>query len=182
MCRRRTPGAWRGSMNSITRLVAIAVGLVLVPTTTPSSGQPVLNPTVSDSFRNTAGGTTALNTCLGKTVAPCSPVENTAFGYGALSDNTSGQDNTAMGINALSSNTPGSQNTAIGAATLGSNTTGRFNTACGALALIVNTTGSLNTASGAEPLTGNNGTANTASGYYALRNNSTGAANVATWR
>ena len=41
-------------MNSIARLVAIAVGL-LVLTTTPSWGQP-LNPTGSDNDRNTAGG------------------------------------------------------------------------------------------------------------------------------
>ena len=59
-------------MNSIARLAATAVGLVLVLTTTPSWGQPVLNPTVSDANGNTAGGTNALVTCLGKTAAPCS--------------------------------------------------------------------------------------------------------------
>jgi hypothetical protein len=55
-----------GSMNSISRLVAIyAVGLVLMLPTTPSWAQPVCafpgcNPTVSGAGGNTAGGSNAL--------------------------------------------------------------------------------------------------------------------------
>src|SRR5262245_58331192 len=138
-----------GSMNSIARLVVIAIGVVLVLTTTPSWGQPALNPTISDGQDNTGGGTGALGTCLGKTVAPCTGLGgNTAFGFFALFKNTVGVDNTASGILALQSNTSGNFNTATGFEALASNNTGSFNTATGAGALSANATGVNNTANG----------------------------------
>ena len=46
-------------------------------------------------LRNTAGGTGALQS------SSLTGLENTAFGYWALLDNTSGSDNTAFGAGAL---------------------------------------------------------------------------------
>src|SRR5262245_21073718 len=91
------------SMKPIAPLVAIAAALVLMLTTIPSWGQPVLNPTVSDNRRNTAGGTGALGTCLGNMAAPCG-ANNTAFGDAALDVNT-GTLKTATGASALVNNT-----------------------------------------------------------------------------
>src|SRR5262249_35962440 len=88
---RRGVRGTEASMKPIAPLVAIAAALVLMLTTTPSWGQTGVNPTVSDASFNTAGGTVALGTCLGKTVAPCSSLQNTAFGFGALRFNTGGQ-------------------------------------------------------------------------------------------
>src|SRR5215510_12384087 len=64
------------------------------------------------------GGTCALGACLGKTGAPCTGTENTAFGYGALHDNTTGFNNTASGASALGGNTTGVDNTASGSQAL----------------------------------------------------------------
>ena len=81
-------------MNSIIRLVVLAVGLAFLTYVTPSWGQPVCiapgcNPTVSDANSNTAGGTSALsNLAVGG-------VNNTAFGGSALQNNTTGGFNTA---------------------------------------------------------------------------------------
>jgi hypothetical protein len=93
---------------------------------------------------------------------------NSAFGYAALSYNTTGSDNTAYGVDALSFNSTGSDNTASGVDALLYNN-GSDNTASGAYALFSNTTGDDNTASGAYALYFNTtGTHNTASGYQAL--------------
>src|SRR5262249_24917399 len=136
------------SMKPIAPLVAIAAALVLMLTTIPSSGQPVLNPTASDINGNTVGGTDAFKTCLGKTAFPCVGVGNTAFGDGALFSNTIGTFNTATGNDALVDNTTGVDNTAIGNQALFRNTTGEFNTATGSRALLSNTTDIANTTSG----------------------------------
>jgi hypothetical protein len=105
---------------------------------------------------------------------------NTAFGQGALQNNTSGTDDSAFGFDALFSNTTGSLNTASGFNALFSNTTGYFNTASGGAALICNTTGYDNTASGVFALDYNTtGIDNTASGFQALLFNSTGNYNTA---
>ena len=72
-------------MNSITRIVTLVAGVVLLLNITPSLGQPVCvapgcNPTKSDLRDNTAGGTSAL--------ASLPDGEgNTAFGAGALFSN-----------------------------------------------------------------------------------------------
>jgi len=54
---------------------------------------------------------------------------NTASGFWALRDNTTGSNNTASGLQALFSNTTGSNNTASGRSALYYNTTGSGNTA-----------------------------------------------------
>jgi hypothetical protein len=125
-------------------------------------------------FGNTAFGFEALSTNT-------TGIENTALGFHALFSNTvDGDLNTAVGYSALSGNTTGAQNTATGVTALSHNTTGTFNTATGTNALHHNTTGSSNTAVGVSALSGNiGGNNNTASGISALFNNTTGNENTA---
>jgi hypothetical protein len=122
---------------------------------------------------------------------------NTAVGYQALQQNTSGYYNTSVGYQSLQQNTNGEYNTAIGAAALGANTTGYFNVAEGGNSLAVNTSGAGNTANGLATMRYNtigsyntgdgvnalfantNGSYNAASGALALRFNSSGAYNTA---
>jgi hypothetical protein len=112
---------------------------------------------------------------------PSDLLGNTAFGAGALANNTTGTFNTANGSSALSNNTTGSQNTAGGDGALRSNTTGSLNTASGYNALFANTTGANNTASGAQALQSNTtGANNTATGVSALLANTYGGDNTAT--
>ena len=73
---------------------------------------------------------------------------NTAIGFEALQQNTSGGGNTATGYIALLYNTTGSNNTVTGADALLNNTTGNGNTAIGVNALFFNLTGSNNIALG----------------------------------
>ena len=121
---------------------------------------------------NTAIGFEAL--CLNTTN------NNTAIGYRALRNNTTGNNNTAIGLNALSNNTTGYNNTAIGLSALRNNTTGIYNTAIGFYSLSNNTTGRDNTAIGNSALRYNTtGVNNTAIGLSALRNNTTGIYNTA---
>jgi hypothetical protein len=105
-------------------------------------------------------------------------LSNTAIGHSALTRNTTGGFNTATGYVALSSNVSGSRNTANGFNALGHNT-GSDNTATGAQALLYNTTGANNTATGAQALQHNNAHGNTADGFQALENNTNGSFNVA---
>ena len=80
---------------------------------------------------------------------------NTAFGNGALINNTTGNFNSAHGIFALQFNTSGTENCAVGAYTLFQNISGLRNTAIGQNALSNNTTGENNTAIGYNARTGN---------------------------
>jgi len=122
-------------------------------------------------------------------------INNTAIGYQALKNNTTGDNNTAIGFESLTTNSTGSQNTAIGMDTLYGNTTGRFNTAIGMSALVNNKNGESNTSIGFETLfynvsganntcigrnsLGNStGSNNTAIGNQALENNTTGSGNI----
>jgi len=107
-------------------------------------------------------------------------LEDSAFGFDALTSPTSGYGNTATGGGALSSNTTGSINTASGLDALNSNTTGNDNTASGGKALLSNTTGGDNTASGFDALNNNTtGNYNTATGQLALYSNISGEFNSA---
>jgi hypothetical protein len=112
---------------------------------------------------------------------------NTASGYQALLNNTTGgfsdgfgvEGNTASGYQALYSNTTGGANTAIGSQALYTyndiNGNASGNTAVGAQALFYTTNGAFNTASGTYALTNNTtGDGNTAVGYGALEFNQTG--------
>jgi hypothetical protein len=80
---------------------------------------------------------------------PAAAQNNTKFGTGALTHNTTGTHDSAFGFNALNSNTTGSFNTASGAFSLLRNTTGGLNTASGVGALESNTTGGFNIGLGA---------------------------------
>jgi hypothetical protein len=90
-------------------------------------------------------------------------LQNTAIGFTALTNITSGQGNVADGSGALSLDTGGSYNTASGFSTLGLNVNGGYNTATGAGALEFNQSGSENTAIGG----------------FAIQNNHTGSYNIA---
>ncbi len=83
---------------------------------------------------------------------PSKGVNNTATGYDALINDTTGSNNTADGYGALFTNNTGYFNTGTGEAALTLNTSGYYNTADGGAALFYNTTGSFNTASGAGAL------------------------------
>jgi hypothetical protein len=83
----------------------VAVFIVVLGQLWGCGGPPIT--TVSDSQRNTAGGTAALQSNTGG-------ANNTAIGVDALSSNTNGDNNTAVGFRALEENTSGSGNTAIG--------------------------------------------------------------------
>ena len=101
------------------------------------------DPTNSDSYDNTAGGTHALlNLVTGYS-------GETAFGAYALQANTTGNGNTAFGSLVLIDNTTGGGNTAVGSAALYSNTTGSNNTAVGSGAMQTVYSGSGNIAIGA---------------------------------
>jgi hypothetical protein len=73
---------------------------------------------------------------------------NSAFGYEALKNDTTGTSNTANGFYALLNNVTGNGNTSDGVVALWHNTTGSQNTAIGVDALGDNTTGSFNIAVG----------------------------------
>ena len=107
---------------------------------------------------------------------------NTAVGFQALYNVTSGTGNVALGEMALYNDTTGSSNTACGAGALKLNTTASNNTATGNDALYSNSdpNGSFNTANGNLALLANSGGAqNTALGYQALYSNTTGQQNTA---
>jgi hypothetical protein len=106
---------------------------------------------------------------------------NTSVGFCGLQANTSGQFNTAIGDSALLSNTIGTHNTAVGESALRLNTTGQPNTAIGKNALRNNTTGQCNVAVGYNALFSNcaNGRYNVAVGNDALCANTSGIENVA---
>src|SRR5262249_12160417 len=83
------------------------------------------------------GGYPNLNTAEGEDAlfnldtGPGGGFANTAIGFDALYNNTTGFSNTATGANSLFSNTTGVSNTANGVNALYNNTTGEENTATG---------------------------------------------------
>jgi Chaperone of endosialidase len=172
-------------VKSLNSSAIVRVGLVVCAIAAATSVHGAQPPDVvaSDSFQNTAMGTSALTT-----VTPfnecnphgCEPVgnANTAAGYHALNAVDTGGDNTAVGANALSLNLSFG-NTAVGAQSLAANTMGEENTAVGWATLAVST-GSVNTAIGSEALERDTtGSFNTALGASALQVNTTGENNTA---
>jgi hypothetical protein len=124
------------------------------------------------------------NTFLGANAGNLSTTgtgRNSALGFSALQNNSTGISNTAVGAGALSANTIGTYNTAVGESSLVFNTTGYANTGLGAGALLGNTTGFYNTGAGTNALRLNTtGSYNTAAGESALYSNTTGFDNTAT--
>jgi hypothetical protein len=166
----------------------VATNSAIVPGGVPSGGVSIYNsgPAATDVVVELNGYFAAPtdligNTAIGTgTLAKNTADNNTAIGYQALADNTTGTDNMASGEGALESNTTGYFNTASGQGALYSNTIGFSNTADGYGALTFNTTGLDNTASGAGALYANTiGSYNTASGQGALGSNTTGSNNIA---
>jgi Chaperone of endosialidase len=199
-----------GSPQPVVATVNDVQGLIvnmaaIVPAGTPSGGISVYNagPATTDVVIDMNGyfappSDLNGNTAIGMgTLATNTADNNTAIGYQALANNTTGTDNMASGEGALQNNTTGNFNTASGQGALYSNTTGNSNTATGdnALthnttgvdntgfgyyALYYNTTGNFNTACGLEALVNNTtGTSNTATGNAALQSNTTGSNNIA---
>ncbi len=114
---------------------------------------------------------------------------NTASGYLALLNNTSGYGNSAFGVSAAYNNTSGYYNTAFGYKSLTANTSSPANVAIGYGALYSNTAAS-NTAIGYEALANNyygfnsliggmGGLRNVAVGYRSLYSNTVGLNNTA---
>ena len=126
------------------------------------------------------GGNSALgNNALNSVNVGAGGINNTAVGFNALRDDTSGQYNTAVGSFALANNTTGNFNMAIGTEALRDNNA-NFNLAIGFRTLFQNTSGKHLTGIGAAAMR-NNTTAgfNTAIGADALRENTTSEDNVA---
>jgi S-adenosylmethionine hydrolase len=124
--------------------------------------------------QNTAEGDKALFSL------PGTSTDNTAIGYQALYNETTGSTNTAVGANALFSTTNGTDNTAIGVQAMYNDTFGNYSVAIGESALYANTTGGDNVATGYDALESNTtGYDNVANGYAALDSNSIGHDNTA---
>ncbi len=105
--------------------------------------------------------------------------ENSAFGFDALSINSTGAQNTAMGALALSTNASGHNNVAMGFGALASNTTGSANTALGTQALLTSQIGVDNIAIGFSALSGSTaGSNNIAIGVNAAGNVVVGGNNI----
>jgi len=127
---------------------------------------------------NTAFGVDALNSIL--TMDYCTAIgwralkadtghSNTAVGWSALENNTSGTSNTAVGSNAMNGNVSGILNTAVGVNALQSINTGHYNTVVGFHALSGLTSGQSNTVIGRDALFNlATGWSNVAVGNYAL--------------
>ncbi|MDR0803259.1 hypothetical protein [Fluviicola sp.] len=151
--------------------------------------------------QNSAFGDYALSKNIGGALGT-TQFGNSAFGYNALLNNTSGNANSAFGASALQGNITGNSSSAFGANALlnfggtGNNTaigmnalrggagaTGSGNTAVGVGALNQTTSGYDNTALGNNALNGNTtGYQNSAFGILALRQNTTGFGNVGVGR
>lgn len=104
-------------------------------------------------------------------------ISNTAFGYGALANNSTGYCNTAVGRLALAGNTTGNRNTAIGFAALLGNSSGVCNTAVGAFAGYLMNSSNL-TAVGYMAARNTTGASNTMVGAFAGCNVTSGVSNV----
>ncbi len=106
---------------------------------------------------------------------------NTALGYQALANNTSGSHNTALGASTLQWNSTGTSNTAIGIEALHPNTRGSNNIAIGYRAITARTTSSNNLAIGNISLfrITKDGTNNTGIGEASLYSNTSGKGNTA---
>jgi len=141
-----------------------------------SAGLSSLQVTDDGSVFNNGKGAVASNTAFGDgaLINNTTGANNTVIGRLALGLNTTGGSNTANGVSALSKNTTGTNNTANGVNTLQNNTTGLSNTANGVGALRINSTGSNNTAYGVNALFSNTASNNTAVGFEAANANTTG--------
>jgi hypothetical protein len=106
--------------------------------------------------------------------------ENTAIGFEALYNDTSGSQNTSLGAFAMYDNTTGGADVALGSNALYDNTTGTYNVAVGQDAMVANTSGNGSVAVGYTALeSGTTGTENVALGFAAMANSTTASYNTA---
>ena len=129
----------------------------------------------------TGAGGGATNTAVGFQAMQnnTTGVNNTAFGTNAMLNNNA-VNNTAVGHAAMQANTAGGTNTAVGQGAMQANTTGGQNTAVGQTAMNKNTFGSYNTAVGQGSMVANTtGGNNTAVGVVAMNVNTAGQSNTA---
>ncbi len=146
-------------------------GNVGIGTTTPQSSLDVVNDINAGGMLK-LHGVPALQTGL--------LTGNTAVGYLALPQNTSGTNNTVVGYNSLAFNSAGKQNVGTGGYTLYSNSTGSYNVASGYGALQSSVGGNYSTAVGYQALAASNGPgSNTAVGANALGATTAGIENTA---
>jgi hypothetical protein len=161
------------------RGIGIGIGAVLATARLQVKGSGTTTATTSLLVQNSAGvaslqvldDTSVFNNGKGAVAT------NTAFGNGALINNTTGSNNTANGVQALENNQTGNSNTANGLAALRFNTASN-NTAVGFEAAFTNTSGTGITAIGYQALRASTGANNTALGFQAGDNITTGAGNV----
>ena len=122
-------------------------------------------------FNTAAGFEALLNLTTG--------ISNTAYGVRALRANTIGGSNLGIGGFALISNTDGNSNTAVGNNAMFSNLHGSSNMALGQGALRNNVSGNNNVAMGAQALAGNTVSEIVGVGFQALKANTIGTNNTA---
>ena len=149
------------------------------------SGNSILNVT-SSNFQSTFVGRLAGNPAAENYTAINDGYNpgTTAIGYNALSANTpslttdDGRYNTAVGWEAMQNNTTGNHNTALGRGALAANTTGNDNTALGEDALFSNTTADGNISIGMHNLLNNTGAGNISIGVSSLVDQTSGTWNT----
>jgi trimeric autotransporter adhesin len=175
-----------------TQKLASAIALSGLSATSLYAAQPpTASSVLSDGFYNTTMGPASLSHITPPN-RQCSPYAlnastpymsgcgNTASGFAALDQNTTGYSNTADGAGALFADTNGYYNTSVGTLSMFRTTSGKGNAAFGGLALFSNTTGSYNLASGSYSLLGNTtGNNNTGAGISTLYFNTSGSNNTA---
>ena len=169
-----TTGGTLASIQGVDVGPNVAVGQQALENNTVASGNTAVGYQALHSFTTGPTGLEQLGICtavgfqaLANNTAD--GIGNSAFGYQALFNNTTGANNTAVGLQALSDNSTGGSNTASGTAALRNNDTGDDNTALGSSALFANTAGANNTAIGRSALADNvTGTSNTAIGHQSL--------------
>ncbi len=160
-------------------------------------GRPFLHNDGGYSSGNTALGLDALVSATPGVPYPGPGEKNTAIGFGAMRNTSSGHTNTAVGFEAMYANTTGFNNLAVGNQALIDNVGGSRNLAVGNRALYLNTGGSGNIAIGLKAMYLNKtsnaniaigeealratiaGYDNVAAGHKALHSNQTGDANIA---
>jgi len=181
--------AFTSSVLALTLCSLTSLAFGQVTSTVTAVPAPSYNPTKSDAFSNTAGGTGALptgqaiqginNTAFGKlALASGRGNANAGFGVGALQVNTTGKDNAAFGFKAGNFNNIGSNNAFFGTHAGFANGPGNQNVAVGAHALAADQTGSGNTAVGFGALMQSKGGGNTAIGYGAGSESVNGVNNI----
>jgi len=129
-----------GSASWVERMRISPAGNVGIETTTP--GQML---SVAGTIERTTGGFGFPDGSVQTMAAKSDTVNNSAFGYWSLRNNTTGSGNSAFGSQSLNGNSTWQYNTAVGFASLVATSTGQRNTGLGSTAGYYNAGGSYNT-------------------------------------